>query len=98
MADDDAIEISAVIGKDGAKPIPTTYRNKNIEELMHTMMDYEKRAVKAAMTGSVEEALRALMINPVVFDYDKAYNCFFELLEAHREFLPQFKDAKKVEE
>lgn len=98
MADDDAIEISAVIGKDGAKPIPTTYRNKNIEELMHTMKDYEKHAVKAAMTGSVEEALRALMINPLVFDYDKAYNCFFELLEAHREFLPQFKDAKKVEE
>ena len=37
------------------------------------MKEYEKHAVKAAMTGSVEEALHALMVNPLVFDYDKAY-------------------------
>ena len=98
MADDDAVEMCAIIGKDGAKPIPTTYRNKNIEELIHTMKEYEKHAVKAAMTGSVEEAMHALMVNPLVFDYDKAYNCFFDLLEAHKEYLPLFKDAKKEEE
>lgn len=98
MADDDAIEISAVIGKDGAKPIPTTFYNKNIAELMHTMKEYEKHAVKAAMTGDVSEALHALMVNPLVFDFDKAYDCFYDLLEAHREYLPLFKDAKKVEQ
>ena len=62
------------------------------------MKEYEKHAVKAAMTGSVEEAMHALMVNPLVFDYDKAYDCFFELLEAHKEYLPLFKDAKKVED
>ena len=97
LADDDAIEINAYVGKDGAKPIKTEYRNQHIEELVKTMKQYERHAVKAAMTGDVDEALRALMINPLVFDYDKAYDCFFELLEAHREFLPLFKDAKKVE-
>lgn len=97
LADTDAIEISAYVGKDGAKPIKTDYRNEHIEELVKTMKSYEKHAVKAAMTGSVTEALRALMINPLVFDYDKAYDCFFELLEAHKEYLPLFKDAKKVE-
>jgi len=98
LADDDAVEINAIVGKDGAKPIPTTFRNRGIEELVKTMKNYEKHAVKAAMTGSVDEAMKALMVNPLVFDYDKAYDCFFELLEAHREFLPQFKDAKKVED
>ena len=95
LKDDDAIEISAVIGKNGAKPIKTEYRNEHIEELVKTMKAYERHAVKAAMTGNVDEALKALMINPLVFDYDKAYDCFFELLEAHREYLPLFKDAKK---
>ncbi len=97
LADNDAIEISAYVGKDGAKPIKTNYYNKNIEELVKTMKAYEKHAVKAAMTGDVDEAMKALMINPLVFDYDKAYDCFFELLEAHKEYLPLFKDAKKVE-
>ena len=97
LADDDAIEISAIVGKDGAKPIKTTYRNKNIEELVITMKNYERHAVKAAMTGDVDEALRALMVNPLVFDYDKAYDCFFDLLEAHKEYLPLFAGAKRVE-
>ncbi len=98
LADDDAIEISAYIGKDGAKPIKTDYRNTHIEELVKTMKAYEKHAVKAAMNGDVDEALRALMINPLVFDYDKAYDCFYELLEAHKEYLPQFSEALKNKE
>ncbi len=95
LADDDAIEINAIVGKDGAKPIKTNYHNQHIEELVKTMKAYEKHAVKAAMTGDIDEALRALMINPLVFDYDKAYDCFFELLEAHKEYLPQFKKDDK---
>ncbi len=98
LADDDAIEISAVVGKDGAKPIKTNYRNQHIEELVKTMKAYEKHAVKAAMSGDVDEALRALMINPLVFDYDKAYDCFYELLEAHKDYLPQFSEALKNKE
>ena len=100
LADNDAVEISAIVGKDGAKPIPIDpkFNKKSIEELIKTVKAYEKHAVKAAMTGDVHEALQALMINPLVFDYDKAYDCFFDLLEAHREYLPLFKDAKKVVE
>ena len=99
LGDNDAVEISAIIGKDGAKPIPIDpkFHNQSIIELIKTIKNYEKHAVKAAMTGSVHEAMYALMVNPLVFDYDKAYDCFFELLEAHREYLPQFKDAKKAE-
>ena len=97
LADNDAIEISAIVGKDGAKPIAIDpkFNNKSIIELIKTIKCYEKHAVKAAMYGDVTEAMQALMVNPLVFDYDKAYDCFYELLEAHREFLPQFKDVKK---
>lgn len=92
MDDNDAVEVNAIIGKDGATPIMTNYQNKHIEELMKTIKAYEKHAVKAALTGDVDEALRALMINPLVFDAHKARNCFNELAIAHKAYLPQFKE------
>ena len=92
MDDNDAVEVNAIIGKNGATPIMTNYQNKHIEELMKTIKAYEKHAVKAALTGNVDEALRALMINPLVFDYNKAHDCFNELAVAHKQYLPQFKE------
>ena len=92
MDDNDAVEVNAIIGKNGATPIMTNYQNKHIEELMKTIKAYEKHAVKAALTGNVDEALQALMINPLVFDAHKARNCFNELAIAHKQYLPQFKE------
>ena len=92
MDDNDAVEVNAIIGKNGATPIMTNYQNKHIEELMKTIKAYEKHAVKAALTGNVDEALQALMINPLVFDAHKARTCFNELAIAHKQYLPQFKE------
>ncbi len=90
MDDDDVVEVCAHIGKDGAKVIKTNCHNKHIEEIMKMMKAYEKHAVNAALTGDEDEAMRALLINPLVFDYHKAKPCFDELKEAHKEYLPQF--------
>lgn len=90
MDDNDAVEVCAIIGKDGAEPIKTNCNNEHIKEIMKMMKAYEKHAVKAALTGDEDEALRALMINPLVFDYHKAKPCFDELKEAHKLHLPQF--------
>lgn len=90
MADNDAVEINAVIGKDGAKPIKAQFKNEHIKEYMLMMKAYERHAVKAALTGDDDEAMRALLINPLVFDYKKAYPCYLELKEAHKTYLPQF--------
>ena len=90
MADNDAVEVCARIGKDGAKVIKTNYQNAHIEELMKQVKAYEKHAVKAALTGDLDEAMRALLINPLVGDYKKAKPCFDELLEVHKAHLPQF--------
>ena len=43
-------------------------------------------------SNSSDEALKALMINPLVFDAHKARNCFNELAVAHKQYLPQFKE------
>lgn len=90
MDDNDVVEISARIGKNGATPIKTNFKNEHIKEYMKLMKAYEKHSVNAALNGDEDEAMRALMINPLVWDYKKAYSCFQELKEAHKVHLPQF--------
>ena len=90
MADTDAVEVCARIGKDGAKVIKTNCQNEHIKEYMLMMKAYEKHAVKAALTGDEDEAMRALLINPLIGDYKKAKPCFDEMKEAHKAHLPQF--------
>ncbi len=91
MEDTDAVEIGAVIGKDGAKPIALPgFSNRHIIDYMRMVKAYERETVQAAVTGSEEAAMRALMMNPLVGDYDTALACFRELKEAHKAYLPQF--------
>lgn len=91
MADDDIVEIAAVIGSDGATPVPVTEPiNDHIIGLMRVVKTYEKYAVEAAITGSDEAALKGLLVHPLVGDWEKAQKCFAEMKEAHKEYLPQY--------
>ncbi|WP_054958556.1 6-phospho-beta-glucosidase [Paenibacillus dakarensis] len=91
MKDSDAVEMCAVIGKDGAKPIAVPdFDNEHIIDYMRMVKAYERETVAAAVTGSEDAAMRALLMNPLVGDYDAAYHCFQELKEAHKAYLPQF--------
>ena len=91
MADDDVVEIAAVIGSDGATPVPVTEPiNDHIIGLMRVVKTYEKYAVEAAITGSDEAALKGLLVHPLVGDWEKAQKCFEEMKEAHKEYLPQY--------
>lgn len=96
MEDTDAVEICAVVGKDGAKPIKVeNFNNQHIVDYMRMVKAYERETVNAAINGDEDAALRALMINPLVGDYNIAHACFDELKEAHKDFLPQFFDSSK---
>ncbi|MGM1048787.1 MAG: 6-phospho-beta-glucosidase [Bacillota bacterium] len=97
MKDSDAVEMCAVIGKDGAKPIPVpNFNNEHIIDYMRMVKAYERETVTAAVSGSEDAAMRALLMNPLVGDYDAAYNCFQELKEAHKEYLLQFYTKEKM--
>jgi len=91
MEDDDVVETCAIVGKDG----PQTIKAKQpgglyIQGLVRGVKAYERLTVKAAIEGSRDDAIRALMINPLITDYEAAIGCFDEMLDAHREYLPQF--------
>jgi len=44
----------------------------------------------AAVTGSVELALQALLVDPMVNDIDQARALLDEMLDVQRDYLPQF--------
>jgi 6-phospho-beta-glucosidase len=91
MEDNDAVEVAAIIGKDGAKPLVIEgFDNRHIIDYMRMIKAYERETVAAAVQGSEEAAMRALMMNPLVGDYNTALACFHELKEAHKDYLPQF--------
>lgn len=91
MDSDDIIEISAVVGKDGAKPIPADISgNRHIIGLMRIVKEYEKLTVEAGRTGSDAAALSALVLHPLVGDFKNAKACYEEMKEAHKQHLPQF--------
>ncbi len=92
MADDDVVEIAAVIGADGATPVKVDkVESKHIINLMRVVKAYEKYTVEGAVTGDESKVIEGLLVHPLVGDYEKATKCFNELKEAHKEFLPEFK-------
>ena len=92
LDDTDAVEVCARIGKNGAEPLKVTgVVTDHMKEYLRNVKAYEKHAVKAALTGDKLEAMRALVINPLCGDLKTASACFDEMVEAHIEFLPQFK-------
>jgi len=92
MENDDIVEIAARVGRDGAKPVTVeAIDNRHIIGLMRIVKEYEKFTVKAAISGSESDAMKALLVHPLVGDWDKASICFDEMKEAHKQYLPQFK-------
>jgi len=91
MEDLDSIEISAVVGKDGAVPVPIEPSwNDHIVGLMRAVKTYERLTVQAAVTGDYTTALRALLSHPLVGDCETSLACYEEMKQAHRNYLPQF--------
>ena len=95
MNDNDVVEIAARIGSDGAKPvyIKPAY-NDHMISLMKTIKAYEKYTIKAAIYGDDFAAYNAMMIHPLIGDFQRARACYEELKEAHKNFLPEFYDKE----
>jgi 6-phospho-beta-glucosidase len=90
MADDDVIEVKCTLNKDKVKPLPVSVYNDYVKGMMLSVKAYEKLAVKAAMEGGKDAALAALMVHPLIGDYEKAAPLLEEMLEANKKYLPRF--------
>jgi 6-phospho-beta-glucosidase len=90
LPDDAVIETMCAVNASGFHPLISSPPPTSVWGLVSAVKNYEQLAVEAAITGSRDTALLALMAHPLVRDYDIASALFPELLEANREYLPQF--------
>jgi 6-phospho-beta-glucosidase len=90
LPDDAVVEVPATVGRSGATPVPVRPLPPEMLGLVQAVTSYEVLTIEAARTGDREVALRALLANPLVRQWDLAVAVLDELLAANREFLPAF--------
>ncbi len=95
--EDEIVEVSCYITKDGPVPVKIGALPKATNGLIQEIKSFELASVEAAVSGDYNKALLAMMINPLVGSQKYAIPVLDELLMAHRKYLPQFADwyAKK---
>ncbi len=90
LPDDAVVEVPCVVDRDGAHPLPQRPLPPDMAGLVAHCKAYERLAVEAAVSGSRETMVRALVANPLVGQYPLAQQLADTLLAANRHFLPRF--------
>jgi 6-phospho-beta-glucosidase len=90
LPDDAVVEIPARIDRDGAHPLPLAPLAPEMLGLVEQAKAYERLTVEAAMSGSRDTALKALLANPLVGRWRVAVPLLDALLDANRHHLPRF--------
>jgi 6-phospho-beta-glucosidase len=85
-----AVEVNCIITKEGPKPIAVGDLPVAVRGLVQQIKSFERVAAEAAVTGDYYTALVAMTINPLVPSDTIAKQILDEMLEAHKEYLPQF--------
>lgn len=88
----DVVEISCTIDENGnAVPIKMNNIPKMQENLIKDVKLYENLTVEAIFEKSIQKAIKALTVHPLVNSYSIAKSIVFDYLEVHKEY---FKDWK----
>jgi 6-phospho-beta-glucosidase len=90
MPDDAVLEIPCLVNASGIFPLRQPEVPRVMWGLISAVKTYEQYTVEAAITGSREAALLALMSHPLVGEYELAVPLLDEMLHANQAFLPQF--------
>jgi 6-phospho-beta-glucosidase len=90
---DAVVEIPARVDRDGAHPLPLAPLDPLMRGLVQQMKAYEELAVAAARSGDRGIALKALLANPLIRNWEVARPLLDALLEANVAHLPRFATA-----
>lgn len=88
---DSAVEIACRITSDGPKPLSTGNLKVQISGYVQMIKAFERMVAEAAVTGNKDLAIAALNLNPLCPSDEIANIVVNELIEAHKDYLPQFK-------
>ncbi|ACO84224.1 6-phospho-beta-glucosidase [Clostridium botulinum] len=92
IPNESAVEISCMITKDGPKPITVGDLPISINGLIQQIKAFERLVVDSAVFGDYHKAILALTVNPLVQSDKLAKTLVDELMIAHKDYLPQFKE------
>jgi 6-phospho-beta-glucosidase len=94
LPDDAVVEVPAHVDGSGAHPVAVPPLAPEFLGLVQAVTAYEVLAIEAARSGSRTVALRALLANPLVRQWDVAVALLDELLAANRAYLPAFAEVR----
>ena len=84
------VEVPATVDATGVHGLNLGPLPEPIAAMCRTQIAVQDRAIEAAVHGDRTAALQSLLLDPVVDSVSQAEAILEEMLEAHREFLPQF--------
>ncbi|MGE5579503.1 MAG: 6-phospho-beta-glucosidase [Bacillota bacterium] len=87
---DSVVEVSCLVDGRGPHPLAQKPLPSEVKGLVQQVKAYENLTVEAAVHGDLEAAFFALLNHPLVPGADAARAVLAEILEANRQFLPQF--------
>lgn len=87
LSDDAVIEVSAMVGSQGATPVPPGPVPPLVRGLVSHTNAYEELALDAALRGGRERVFRALLAHPLVGQIDRADALTDLLLDNNASFL-----------
>jgi len=84
------VEVPAVAGTDGIRAVKMGALPAGIAALVNMQVHWQDLVVEAAVSGSRQLALQAMLADPVVHSAEAAEKALDELLKVHAAYLPQF--------
>jgi 6-phospho-beta-glucosidase len=93
LSDDAVVEVPAVIGRGGARPVASAPLGAHERGLVQAVTAYEELAIEAARTGDMRAARLALLSHPLVGRWPLADDLLRALLDANRAHLSKFEQT-----
>lgn len=90
LPDDCAVEVSSVITSSEIIPLNVEPFDSDTLRLIQQMKEFESPTVKAAITGDIATAKRALILNPIVDTGSHIDEALLETIRENLEFMPAF--------
>ena len=90
LADDCAVEVSSIITKSGPLPLNVAPFPTDTLRLLQLMKEFETLTVEAAISGDLNKAKRALILNPLVNTGTVLDQALQETVRENIDLMPQF--------
>ena len=87
LNDDDVVEVTCMVGKDGAMPLYMGQPPQLQMALIQQVKLYERLAVTAIKNKSIDLAIDALMIHPLINSYSIARNLVLTYVDAYKDYV-----------